>query len=131
MLRRTNVVSLNDKLRSLSFKRNEPLCLYYAKAKNLNDSLNEITQEKVNNNITFIAHFLNGLPRTYDNVVNQLLANEIDIEAANQIENLMKTLYQYEAMLNYKNKEKATVNYTEKYLLLIRYLFIIIFILYT
>ena len=70
-------MALNDKLRSLTLHRNEPLCLYYARAKNLNDSLNAITQERVSNNITFIAHFLNGLPKTYEAVVNQLLANEI------------------------------------------------------
>ena len=53
----SSVVSLNEKLRTLTLKKNEQICIYFARAKNLNDSLNAITNERVVNNISFLAIF--------------------------------------------------------------------------
>jgi hypothetical protein len=110
------VVSLNNELRKIALKGNESVAAYYQRCLLIKHNLQELTGET--NNISFVSHFLLGLPKEYDSPRNQILSrNNVDHRGftSEEMESMINLIYQCEANVKVQ-KESSTVllTHTEK-----------------
>ena len=104
------VVSLNNELRNLKLRDSESIASYYQRCLLIKHNLQELTGER--NNISFVSHFLLGLPKDYDSPRNQILSrSNVDQRGFTneELESIMNLIYQCEANVRVQREASNTI----------------------